>query len=70
MCKNAHICGKDVVYCSIFVMEEAFLAFFETRTTELSRVSTKLSSSSKVDRSFGRSFGNSKNSPECMSLTY
>ena len=33
-----------VVHCSISVIEVDVLAFFETRTTELSKVSTRLSS--------------------------
>ena len=53
-----------VVHCSMSEMEEAVFDFLETRTTELSRVSTKLSSSSKVERFLGKSFDNSKNSPD------
>ena len=59
-----------VVHCSISVIEVDVLAFFETRTMELSRVSTRLSSSLNSDRVLGRSLDNSKNSPDCISFTY
>ena len=39
-----------MVYYSISAREKAGLAFYETPTTEFPRLSTKLSSSSKVDR--------------------
>ena len=58
-----------VVHCSISVIEVDVLPFFETRTTELSRVSTRVSSSLNSARLFGRSFDNSKNSPDCISFT-
>ena len=50
LCKNAYYVVKAVVYYSISVREKAGLAFYETPTTEFRRLSTKLSSSSKVDR--------------------
>ena len=52
VCKNAHYVVKAVVHCSISVREKAGLAFYETPTTEFPRLSTKLSSSSKVHRSW------------------
>ena len=51
------------------VIEVDVLAFFETRTTELSKVSTRLSSSFKAERFLGRSLDNSKNSLDCISFT-
>ena len=41
---------KAVVHCLISVNEKADLAFYDTPTTEFPRLSTKLSSSSKVHR--------------------
>ena len=61
---------KAVVHCSMSVIEVDVLALFETRTTELSKVSTRLSSSFKADRFLGGSLDNSKNAPDCISFTY
>ena len=61
---------KAVVHFSISVIEVDVLAFFETRTTELSRVSTRLPSSLNSDRFLGGILDNSKNSPDCISFTY
>ena len=59
-----------VVHCSMSVIKVDALAFFETRTTKLSRMSRRLSSLFKADRILGRSFDNSKYSPDCAYFTY